>query len=109
MHMTSLLQSPPSILFEMNSNLRILRDFVFQLKLEFISNSNPRASGLLPHRYISLGAPPPRIPMPILPQNQIIAATQIPPPPLLPIIAATTILKPSLQIKPCVGREKLRT
>jgi hypothetical protein len=46
-----------------------LRDFVFQLNLDFISNSNPKAFGLLPHPYISLGAPPPRIPMPILPQN----------------------------------------
>jgi hypothetical protein len=52
-----------------NSNLRILRDFVFQLNSDFISNSNRKAFGLLPHPYISLGAPPTRIPMPIPPQN----------------------------------------
>jgi hypothetical protein len=64
MHMTSLLQSPPSIVSEMNSNLQILRDSVFQLNSDFISNSNLNPSGLLPHPYISLGAPPPCIPMP---------------------------------------------
>jgi hypothetical protein len=63
------LQSPPSILSEMNSNLWILRDFIFQLNSDFISNSNPKAFGLLPHPYISLGAPPPRIPKLISPQN----------------------------------------
>jgi hypothetical protein len=68
--MTSLLQSPPSILSETNSNLRILRDYVFQLNLDFNSNSNLNPSGLLPHPYISFGAPPPRIPMPIPPQNR---------------------------------------
>jgi hypothetical protein len=58
MQITSLLLSPPSILSEMNSNLRILRDFIFQLNSDFISNSNLNPSGLLPHPYISLGAPP---------------------------------------------------
>jgi hypothetical protein len=99
MHKTSLLQSPPSILSEMNSNLQILRDFVFQLNSDFISNSNPKTFGLLPHTYISLGAPPPRITMPISPQNRTLAATRVPPPLPTPIIAATSILKPSVQIK----------
>jgi hypothetical protein len=84
MHMTSLLLSPPSIFSEMNSNLRILRDFVFQLNSDFISNSNPKASGLLPHPYKSLGAPPSCIPMPISTQNRTLAATRVPPPSLLP-------------------------
>jgi hypothetical protein len=79
----------------MNSNLWILRDFVFQLNLDFISNSNPKASGLLLHPYISLGAPPPHILMPISPQNQTIAATRV--------------LKLSLQIKPHAGYEKPMT
>jgi hypothetical protein len=67
--MTSLLQSQSLILSETNSNLWILWDFVFQLNSDFISHSNPKASGLLPHPYISLGAPPPGIPMPIPRQN----------------------------------------
>jgi hypothetical protein len=46
-----------------------LWDFIFQLNSDFISNSNPKASGLLPHPYISLGAPPPCNAMPISPQN----------------------------------------
>jgi hypothetical protein len=77
--MTSLLQSPPSILSETNSNLRILRDFVFQLNSDFISNSNINPSGLLLHPYISLRAPPPCIPMPISSQNRTLAATHVPP------------------------------
>jgi hypothetical protein len=79
MHMTSLLQSPPSILSKTNSNLWILRDFVFQLNSDFISNSNINPSGLLLHPYISLREPPPRIPMPISSQNQTLAATHVPP------------------------------
>jgi hypothetical protein len=79
MHTTFLLLSPPSILSEMNSKLRILWDFVFQLNSDFISNSNHNPSGHLPHPYISLGAPPPRIPMPISPQNQTLASSQVPP------------------------------
>jgi hypothetical protein len=67
--MTSLLLSPPSILSETNSNLQILWDFVYQLNSDFISNLNPKASGVLPHPYISWGTPPPRILMPISPQN----------------------------------------
>jgi hypothetical protein len=78
MHMTTHLQSPPSILSETNSNLWILRDSVFQLNSDFVSNSNPKSSGLLPHPYISLGAPPPRIHILISPQNRTIAATLIP-------------------------------
>jgi hypothetical protein len=109
MHMTSLLQLLPSILSEMNSNLRILQDFIFQLNSDLISNSNLKTSGLLPHPYISLGAPPPRIPMPISPQTQTLATTQVPPPLPLHIIGATSIPKLSLQIKPRVGREKPRT
>jgi hypothetical protein len=109
MNMTSLLQSSTSILSETNSNLWILRDFVFQLNLDFISNSNHKASGLLPRPYISLGAALPRIPMPISPQNQTLAAVRVPPSSLLPVVAATSIPKPSLQIKPHVGREKTRT
>jgi hypothetical protein len=69
MCMTFLLLSPPSILSETNSNLRTLRDNVFQLNSDFISNSNLNPSGLLSHPYISLGAPPPCIPTPIPPQN----------------------------------------
>jgi hypothetical protein len=78
--MTSLLLSPPSNLSETNSNLRILRDSVFQLNSDFISNSNLNPSGLLPRPYISLGAPPPRIPLPIPSQNRVLAATRVPPP-----------------------------
>jgi hypothetical protein len=63
----------------MNSNLHILQDFIFQLNSDFISNSNLNPSGLLLHPYISLGAPPPRIPMPIYPQNRTLATTQVPP------------------------------
>jgi hypothetical protein len=74
--MTSLLQSSPSILSETNSNLWILRDFIFQLNSDFISNSNLNLSGHLPHPYISLGAPPPCIPT----QNRPLAATGVPPP-----------------------------
>jgi hypothetical protein len=54
-----------------------LWDFIFQLNSDFISNSNLNPSGLLPHPYISLGAPPPRIPMPISPKNRTLAATQV--------------------------------
>jgi hypothetical protein len=86
-----------------------LWDFVFQLNSDFISNSNPKASRLLPHPYIILGAPPPRIPMPISAKNRTIAATRVTPPSPLPVIAATSILMLSLQIKPHVGREKPRT
>jgi hypothetical protein len=105
MHMTSLLLSPPSILFETNSNLRILRDSVFQLNLDFISNANLNPPGLLPHPYIILGVSPPCHP----PQNRALAATRVPPPSPLPIVAATSIPKPSLQIKPLAGHEKPRT
>jgi hypothetical protein len=76
---TSLLLSPPSILSETYSNLLILWDFVFQINSNFISNSNPNASRLLPHTYITLGAPPPCFPMTISPENQTLAATQVPP------------------------------
>jgi hypothetical protein len=58
MHTISHLLSSPSILSEMNSNLWILRDFVFQLNSDFISNSNINPSRLLLHPYISLDAPP---------------------------------------------------
>jgi hypothetical protein len=68
--MASLLLSPPSILSEMNSNLWILWDSVFQLNSDFISNLNLNPLRLLPHPYISLGAPPPRISMPIPPHNR---------------------------------------
>jgi hypothetical protein len=74
-----LLLSSPSILSEMNSNLRILWDFVFQLNSDFISNSNLIPFGLLLRPCISLGAPPPHFPMSILPQNQTLDATQVPP------------------------------
>jgi hypothetical protein len=108
MHMTSLLQSPPSILSTTNSNFWILWDFIFQLNSDFISISNHKASGVLPHHYISLGAPPPRIPMPIPPQNRALAATRVPPSLLLPVITTTSIPKPSLQIKSRAGGEKPR-
>jgi hypothetical protein len=90
-------------------NLLILQDFVFQLNSDFISNLNLNPSGLLSHSYISLGAPPPCIPMPISPQNQTLATTRVPPPLLVPLVAVTSIPKPSLEIKPRVGREKPRT
>jgi hypothetical protein len=80
-HMTSHLLSPRSILSETNSNLWILWDSIFQLNSDFITNSNLNPSGLLPHPYISLGGPPPRIPMSIPPQNQALAATHVPPSP----------------------------
>jgi hypothetical protein len=79
MHTTSLLLSPPSILSEMNSNLQILWDLVFQLNSDFISNSNLNPSGLLLCPYISLGAPPQCLSMSMLPQNQTLATTQVPP------------------------------
>jgi hypothetical protein len=65
----------------MNFNLRILRDFIFELNSDFISNSNLNPSRLLLHPYISLGAPPPPpcIPMPTSSQNRNLAATQVPP------------------------------
>jgi hypothetical protein len=47
--------------------------------------------------------------MPTPPQNRALAATQVPPSSPLPIVAATSITKPSLQIKPRVGHEKPRT
>jgi hypothetical protein len=78
--MTSLLLSPALILSQTISNLRILRDSVFQLNSDFISNSNLNPSGLLPHPYISFGAPPPCIPLPIPSQNQVLADTRVPPP-----------------------------
>jgi hypothetical protein len=107
-HTTSLLLSPPSILSETDSNLWILRDFIFQLNSGFIFNSNPNASGLLLHPYISLGAPPPHIPMPISPQNRTLDATRVPAPSPVPVVVATSIPKLSLQIKPCVVHEKPR-
>jgi hypothetical protein len=65
MRTTFLSLSPVSILSETNSNLWILRDFIFQPNLDFISNSNFNPFRLLPCPYISLGAPPPPLPMPI--------------------------------------------
>jgi hypothetical protein len=62
-----------------------------------------------PYPYISLGAPPPRIPLPISPQNRTLDATRVPPPSLVPLIAATFIPKPSVQCKPRAGREKPMT
>jgi hypothetical protein len=79
MHTTSFLLSPPSILSEINSNLRILRDFIFQLNSDFISNSNLNPSRLHRCPNITLGAPCPRLPTSILPPNQTLAATQVPP------------------------------
>jgi hypothetical protein len=75
MHTTSLLLSSPSILSETKSNLRIF----FQLNSDFITNSNFNPSGLLLCPYISLGAPLPCLPTLILPQNQTLAATHVPP------------------------------
>jgi hypothetical protein len=40
-----------------------------------MTNSNLNPSGLLARPYISSGAPPPRLSMPISPQNQTLAAT----------------------------------
>jgi hypothetical protein len=79
MHTTFLLLSLVSILSETKSNLRILCDFIFQINLDFISNSNFNPSELLPHPCISSRAPLPCIPMPVLPQNQTLTATQAPP------------------------------
>jgi hypothetical protein len=67
----------------------------FQLNSDFISNSNLNPSELLPHPYISLGALPPRLPIPISPQNQTIAATWVPPTSPVPLITATPVPKPS--------------
>jgi hypothetical protein len=89
MHMTFLLLSLPSILSEMNSNLRILQDFIFQLNSNFISNSNLNPSGLLPRPYMSSVAPPPRPSMPILPQNQNLAATMSSTMSLVPLFQST--------------------
>jgi hypothetical protein len=85
--MNFILQSSPLILSETNSNLRILRDSIFQLNSDFISNSNLNPFGLLSHPYISLVAPPPRIPMPIPSQNWATVTTRVPPPSPLPVIA----------------------
>jgi hypothetical protein len=82
---TFLLLSLSSILSETNSNLRILRDFVFQPNSDFISNSNFNPSELLPHTYIRSGAPPPCPSMQILPQNQTLAVTRVPPPSPVPL------------------------
>jgi hypothetical protein len=41
----------------------------FKENSDFISNLKFNPSGLPSHPYISSGAPPPRIPMPIFPQN----------------------------------------
>jgi hypothetical protein len=79
MRATLLLLSPPSILSKTNSNLWILLDFIFQINLDFMSNSNLNPLILLPHPYISLGAPPPCLPTPILPQNKTLATTQVSP------------------------------
>jgi hypothetical protein len=87
-----------------------LWDFIFQLNSDFISNSNPKASGLLPYPYINLDAPPPSsVPMPISPQNRTLAATRVPPLSPLPVVAATSIPKPFLQIQPHAGHEKPTT
>jgi hypothetical protein len=72
-------------------------------------SSNLSPSGLLPHPYISLGAPHPRILLPIPSQNRALAATRVSPPSPLPVVVATSILKPCLQIKPCADREKPNT
>jgi hypothetical protein len=109
MHTTFLLLSPPSILSEINSNLWILQDFIFQLNSDFISNSNPNPSRLLPHPNICLGATPPPLSTPISPQNQTLAATLSSTTSSVPLATATPIPKSSLQIKPCVGHEKPRT
>jgi hypothetical protein len=74
-----------------------------QTSSDFISNSNFNPSRLLPHPYISLGAPPLCMPMPISPQNQTLAATQAPPLSSVPLIAVISIPNLSYQIKPRVG------
>jgi hypothetical protein len=94
-HTTSLLLSPPSILSKMNSNLRILQDFIFQLNSDFISNSNLNPSRLFLRQDLSLGAPPPRLPMPISPQNQTLVATQVP-----PCLRCLSSLSPLIQSPP---------
>jgi hypothetical protein len=102
MHTTSLLLSPASILCQTNSNLWISRDFVFQINSDFISKSNLNRSGLLPHPYISLGAPPhvsshqfrPNINPSHHPSFLIIAATLSSPPPLFLITPAQLNLVP---------------
>jgi hypothetical protein len=106
MCMTFLLLSPPSILSETNSNLRILRDFIFQLNSDFISNSNLNPSRLLPHPYISLGASPQRLSTPISLQNQTLATTLSSTTSPVPLTTATPVPKSSHQIKPRAGHEK---
>jgi hypothetical protein len=97
MHMTTLLLSPPSTLSETNSNLWILWDLVFQLNSTFISDLNLNPSELLLCPYISLGAPPPHLPTSILPQNQTLSATHVPPrrqclSPLPPLFQSLTVV-----------------
>jgi hypothetical protein len=104
-----LLLYPPSILSEMDSNLQILQDFVFQPNSDFISNSNFNPSRLLPRPNISLGAPPPCPSTQILPQNQTLAATLSSTTSPVPLIAATPVPNSSLQIKPRASRGKPRT
>jgi hypothetical protein len=101
---TILFLSPPSILSEMNSNLQILRDSVFQLNSDFISNLNLNPSGLLPRPSISLGAPPPYLPTLISPQNWTLATTQVSPPSSLPPLLESPPFK--LDLMPVVRSQK---
>jgi hypothetical protein len=87
-------------------NFWISWDFVFQTNSDFISNSNLNS---LPHPYISSGAPPAHPSKPILPQNRTLAATLSSTTSPVPLVAATPVLKSSLQIKRRVGREKPMT
>jgi hypothetical protein len=109
MRVIFLLLYPSSILSETNSNLWISQDFIFQTNSDFISNSNFNPPELLPHPYISLGAPPPRVTMPISPQNRTLAATRAPPPSSVPLITGISIPYLSCQIKPHASREKPKT
>jgi hypothetical protein len=56
-----------------------------------------------------LGAPPPPPSMPILPQNQTLAATLSSTTSPVPLVATTPVPKSFLQIKPRADREKPMT
>jgi hypothetical protein len=100
MRTTILLLSPASILSETNSNLRILWDFFFQLNSDFIYILNLNPSELFPCPYISLGAPPPRLPTQISPQNRALATTRVPSLSSLPSSLPPLFESPPIKLDP---------
>jgi hypothetical protein len=86
------------------------RDLGTALPIWQVSNFVTISTNMYPmYPYISLGAAPTHILMPIPAQNRALDATRVPPSLPLPVVAATSIPKPSLQIKPRADREKPRT